>query len=225
MSMRLLILGATGHTGGLLLQQALQRGHKVTAYARSPTKLRPADGLSVVAGDLKHSDKLAAALMGHDAVLSALGPAPREALQPSTLLTDCMRTTLEAMNAAGVRRLIVVSAAVLFPERGLFFAFFRWLLRHHARDLRGMEQLVRESGCAYTLARPPRLVHTSEVGFRAVSEALPLGARVMSFAAVAAFMLDAVERGAHVGEVVGLGPALKEARRLPEARSVTGSGS
>ena len=215
--MRLLLLGATGRTGKELLAQALRRGHQVTAFVRTPTKLRATEGLTVVRGELRHPTALAAALVGHDAVLSALGPAPREAFRPSTLLTDCMRTTLEAMNMAGVRRLGVVSAAVLFPERGLYFAFFRWLLREHARDLRGMEQLVRESPLDFTLARPPRLVVRPELGFEALSGALPAGSRSMSFAAVAAFLLDSVERSIHLGEVVGLGPARAASRQLPRA--------
>jgi putative NADH-flavin reductase len=207
-------LGATGHTGTEIVRQALARRHSVTAFVRSPTKLQPADALTIVRGELHQPDALSVALAGHDALLSTLGPRPREAFRPGTLLTDCMRTTIQAMNTAGVTRLAVLSAAVLFPERGFYFAFFRWLLRHHARDLRGMEQVLRESSLAWTSARPPRLVHSGELGFRALSGALPRGGRSMSYAAVAAFMLDAVELGSHVCEVVGLGPAPALSRAL-----------
>jgi putative NADH-flavin reductase len=212
--MKLLILGATGHTGRELVRQALTRGHSVTAFVRSPTKLEPTDGLSIVPGALGEPAGLCAALSGHDALLSALGPHPREAFRPSTLLTDCMRTTIQAMRTAGVARLGVVSAAVLFDEPGWYFAFFRWLLRHHARDLRGMEGLLQASGLSFTIARPPRLVHSAERGFRAAALAMPEGSRSMSYAALAAFLLDAIEGKSHVGEVVGLGPALEPARPL-----------
>jgi uncharacterized protein YbjT (DUF2867 family) len=212
--MRLLILGATGHTGTQLVRQALARGHLVTAFVRSPTKLQPADGLRIVRGELRQPDALGAALVGHDALLSALGPPAREAFRPSSLLTDCMQTTLEAMHSAQVSRLAVVSAAVLFDERGWYFALFRWLLRHHARDLRSMELLLQQSGLAFTIARPPRLVQAAELGFRALTAGLPSASRSMSFAALAAFMLDAIEQRSHVGEVVGLGPALGQPRAL-----------
>ena len=155
---------------------------------------------------------MAAALPGHEAVLSAIGPHPREALRPSTLVTDCARATVEAMTTSGVPRLAIVSAAVLFPEKGLYFAFFRWLTRHHARDLRGMEDIVRASCLAWTIARPPRLTTSPDVGFRALRDVLPPGSRAMSFRSVAAFMLDAVERRSHVTEVVGLGAAIAGAR-------------
>jgi putative NADH-flavin reductase len=202
--MRLFLLGATGRTGSEIVNLALARGHEVTAFVRSPHKLSPAGSLTIVRGDPRRQDAIAAALPGHDAVLSAIGPPPREALRPSTLVTDCARATVEAMTAAGIARLAIVSAAVLFPEKGLYFAFFRWLTKHHARDLRAMEDIVRASGLAWTIARPPRLTRSPDTSFRAVRDALPPGSRVMSFRSVAAFMLDAVERRFHVADIVGL---------------------
>jgi uncharacterized protein YbjT (DUF2867 family) len=109
------------------------------------------------------------------------------------------------MANSGISRLAIVSAAVLFPEKGLYFAFFKWLLRHHARDLLAMEDLVRASSLAWTIARPPRLTNSPDAQFRAVRDALPPGSRAMSFRSVAAFMLEAVERRSHITEIVGLG--------------------
>jgi putative NADH-flavin reductase len=206
--MKLFVLGATGKTGSEIVRLALVRGHEVTAFVRSPHKLSPAGSLTIVRGDPRDPrdpEAMAAALPGHDAVLSAIGPHPREALRPSTLVTDCARTTVEAMTASGVSRLAIISAAVLFPEKGLYYSFFRWLTRHHAFDLRGMEAIVGASRLSWTIARPPRLTRSPGASFRAARDALPSGSRVMSFRSVAAFMLDAVERRSHMCEVVGLG--------------------
>lgn len=204
-AMRLFVIGANGRTGKEILDLARGRGHEVTAFVRSPDKLDTMPGVRVVVGDPRQRDSIASRLPGHDAVLSAIGPRPSDALlRPTTLLADCARATVDAMTATGVGRLGIVSAAVLFPEKGLEFAFFRWLLRHHAHDLRAMECIVRASGLAWTIARPPRLTHSGDVSFVAVRDALPTGSRVMSFRSVAAFMLDAVERRSHVAEVVGL---------------------
>jgi uncharacterized protein YbjT (DUF2867 family) len=68
-----------------------------------------------------------------------------------------------------------------------------------------MEDIVRASGLAWTIARPPRLTNSPDVRFRALRDALPPGSRAMSFRSVAAFMLEAVERRSHVTEIVGLG--------------------
>jgi putative NADH-flavin reductase len=217
--MRLFVIGANGRTGREILDLASTRGHEVTAFVRSPEKLEltrfrfdvakraeAAGSLTVVRGDPRRPESIAAALPGHDAVLSAIGPHPRDALRPSTLVSDCARATVEAMIARGIGRLAIVSAAVLFPEKGLYFAFFRWVTTYHARDLRAMEHIVQTSGLAWTIARPPRLTQSAETKFLAVRDALPAGSRAMSFRSVAAFMLDAVERRSHVDEIVGLAP-------------------
>jgi uncharacterized protein YbjT (DUF2867 family) len=115
------------------------------------------------------------------------------------------------MTASGVSRLVIVSAAVLFPEKGLYFAFFRWLTKHQARDLRAMEHIVQASGLAWTIARPPRLTKSADASFVTARDALPAGSRAMSFRSVAAFMLDAVERRSHVTDIVGLARGAREA--------------
>ena len=73
-----------------------------------------------------------------------------------------------------------------------------------------MEQIVRESRLAWTIARPPRLTSSGDPNFVALPDALPSGSRSMSFRAVAAFLLESVERRSHVGEVVGLAQGIQE---------------
>jgi len=203
--MNLFVLGATGKTGSRILDLARARGHQVTAFVRSPSKLPSAPGLRVVGGDPLDPSALSAAMPGHDAVLSAIGAPPGQALfRPHTVVSDIARATVQAMSAAGVSRLGLVSAAVLFPETGLRFAFFRWLLQHVARDLTAAEAVVRASDLDWTLVRPPRLVRSDETRARVAPDALPPGGTVTSFAAVAAFLLDAVERHEHSRTLVGL---------------------
>jgi len=203
--MRLFILGANGKVGTQLIDLALSRTHQVTAFVRSPEKItQQHPRLQVVRGDPHNVDELARSLPGHDAVLSALGVRPPLAFRPHTLVQECAASTVGAMTRAGVKRLVLVSAAVLFPEDGLYFAFFRWLLSHIARDLATAEEIVRASSFNWTIARPPRLLNRADEMYRSVSGALPAGGSSMSFRAVAAFMLDAVEHHAHIHEVVGL---------------------
>src|SRR4051794_25634048 len=203
--MKLVILGATGHIGRELVDLALARGHEVTAYVRTPAKIQRRDsGLFIKQGDALQVDRLTEALLGQDAVVSALGLPAKQALRPSSFMAEAMASTVAAMKRAQVERLAVVSAAVLFPMPGLFYAFFRWLLKHHARDLSAMESVLEATELEWTIARPPRLVNGPEVTPRVVVGGLPPRARVLSYRAVAAFLLDCLERQRHVREVVGV---------------------
>ena len=203
--MRLFILGANGKTGTQLVDLALARGHEVTAFVRSPGKItRRHPRLEVRRGDPHRVDELASALPGHDVVLSALGVRPPQAFRPHTLVQECAASTVAAMTRAGVKRLVLVSVAVLFPLKGLRFAFFRRLLTHVMRDLGAAEQIVRATPLDWTIARPPRLIETSAEAYRSTRDELPPRGFSMSFRAVAAFMLDAVENRTHVHEIVGL---------------------
>jgi putative NADH-flavin reductase len=206
MTLRLFVLGATGHIGTNVVDLALARGHRVTAFVRSPRKIqRTHAALTVLEGDPLSTDALARAMTDHDAVLSSIGPPPRDALRPCTLMAEAAASAVAAMTAAGVGRLAIVSAAVLFPDRRLSFRFFQWFLRHHARDLVAMEAVVRAARFDWTIARPPRLVHTQDESYRASRDGLPAGAFSMSYRAVAAFLVDCAAQRAHAGEIVGLG--------------------
>ncbi len=203
--MRLFVVGATGHVGTQFVALALGRGHSVTAFVRSPQKVgRQHQGLSVIRGDPLSTDALASAMPGHDAVITALGVRPPAAFRPHTLVGDAAASTVAAMTRAGVKRVALVSAAVLFPLQGPAYAFFRWLLKYVARDLAMAENILRATSLDWTIARPPRLVQRPDDLYRDRTGALPADARTMSFRAVAAFLLDTVEQRTHLQEIVGL---------------------
>src|ERR1700746_2677606 len=89
-------------------------------------------GATVCQGDPRSAAELCDPLAGHDAVLSAIGP---PGLGRTTILRDCARSTVAAMQAEGLRRLLVVSAAMLFQDAGILAAVLRrTLLRNVAED-------------------------------------------------------------------------------------------
>src|SRR5829696_10250950 len=72
---RIVVFGASGGIGHQVVEQALNRGDEVTAFVRSPGKLRFSDPkLTVVAGELSAKAAVDSAVGGADAVISALGP-------------------------------------------------------------------------------------------------------------------------------------------------------
>lgn len=206
---RIFLLGANGHTGTQVIDLALGRFHEVTAFVRSPQKItRQHPRLKVVRGDPRALEQLTQALPGHDAVISALGARPPAAFRPHTLVQECAASTVAAMQRTGVRRLVLVSAAVLFPEKGTFFVFFRWLLTYIRRDLGTAEEIVRATSLDWTIARPPRLTSSSDERYRAERDALPASGYSVSFRALAAFLLNVVEGRNYVRETVGLAGAI-----------------
>jgi putative NADH-flavin reductase len=110
--MNLVILGATGRTGLLLVRQALDAGHHVTAYVRKNGDLPAHPDLTVMLGPLGDAAAMTAAFTGADAVVSCLGPAatPAVAFQRHTLMTDTLPVVLSSMGTAGVGKLVVLSA-------------------------------------------------------------------------------------------------------------------
>ena len=72
--MNIALIGATGFVGSAVLNELLQRGHRVTVLARNPAKLTPREGLTVVAADAQDAAQVAKAVAGHDAVVSAYNP-------------------------------------------------------------------------------------------------------------------------------------------------------
>jgi uncharacterized protein YbjT (DUF2867 family) len=211
--MRLFVLGATGRTGVELLDLALAHGHAVTAFVRSPRKItRRDERLAVVEGRVDEARPMAAAMTGHDAVVSVLGPTPWQAIGGgTTLMRDSTTTALSAMEQAGVKRFLVVSSALLFPGGGPGAAVLRSLIGHHVRDLRAMELAIEKSAVEWTIARPPRLIMTHDEAFAAAEGSFPGRLTVgisMSWRAVAAYLVDALERRLHSHRVIGLSRAL-----------------
>ena len=199
--MKLFVIGATGRTGREIVQQALERGHHVTAFVRSPqaVTLRH-ERLTVLKGDATDENQLSQAMQRHDAVVSALGP--REVFKPSSLLHDSALATIRAMQRSGVKRLLILSAAAHFP--GTPNRIVSFILRNHMRDSLAMEKVVQDSGLDWTIARPPRLTQGQFTTYRSREGAAPRRCFTLSRKAVAAFMLDAIEQKRHFQRIVGI---------------------
>jgi putative NADH-flavin reductase len=199
--MKLFIIGATGRTGCEIVQQALARGHDVTAFVRSPESVTSRnERINVVRGNAMDEKQLIDALQNHDAVISTLGP--RQPFKPSSLLHDSALATTRAMNRSGVKRLVILSAAAHFP--GIPNRIVSFILRNHMRDSLAMEEIVQASGLDWTIARPPRLTQEQYTTYRSREGAAPRMGFSLSRRAVAAFMIDTIEQKKHFQKIVGI---------------------
>ena len=222
--MKVTIFAATGGIGRQALEQAVAAGHEVTAVVRDPKRLNGSrGGVRVVTADLAAPDPaaLASAVAGADAVLSGLGPRSASDVGVAWHGTEAI---VRAMKAAGVHRIVVVSAAPVgtmpspgrpqppkydpgdgFFMRHLFSPLIKAALRAHYADLALMEDVLRDSGLDWTVVRPPRLTDKPLTGtYRtAYGQNLRRGL-LISRANVAHLMLRALEQPDTIGQVVGI---------------------
>jgi putative NADH-flavin reductase len=199
--MKLFVIGATGRTGQEIVQQALERSHHVTAFVRSPEAvISRHERLSVLKGNAMDEGQLSEAMQGHDAVLFTLGP--REVFKRSSLLHDSALATVRAMHRAGMKRVLILSAAAHFP--GVPNRIVSFILRNHMQDSLAMEKVVQDSGIDWTIARPPRLTQEDYTTYRSREGAAPRRGFSLSRKAVATFMLDVIEQKKHFQEIVGI---------------------
>lgn len=104
--MNVVLYGASGMIGSRILKELLQRGHKVTAVVRNPGNM-PVAGASAVKGDVLEPASVAATAKGADAVVSAYAPPKGD----EPVLSAAVIALLEGVEAAGLRRLIIVGGA------------------------------------------------------------------------------------------------------------------
>lgn len=160
--MKLFVVGATGRTGSLVVQQALARGHEVTAFTRRTEAVTLSDpGLRVARGDGLSLDDLAQ-VAGHDAVLSIVA-APD--LKQTTVAEQVTRNLVRAMSDNGVNRIVVTSShALVATTPKLAVAFIRMVLRHSYADAQNMEAVLQQSSLDWRIVRANRLVDKPAVG-------------------------------------------------------------
>ena len=112
---------------------------------------------STVVGDGRSLDDVRAAVRGRDAVISVVGPSGRG---QTSVVSDVSSTVAAAMQAEGVRRLVVVSAnGLVATHPPIAASIVRWVFRRVYADLAVMERVVRSSGLDWTIVRPTQLTN------------------------------------------------------------------
>ena len=206
--MKLVVLGATGGTGLELVRQAVERGHSVTAFVRSPERLtRFREQLNIVQGNLLSSAEFERVIEGHDAVLSAFGPRTPVSKADATLLQRFAVALTDGMKRARVWRVVVESVAFLFKDSILPPVYFlgRLFFPRIVADASAMEGIFEESQLDWTVVRPPELTDKPYTGKYRVREGhLPRFGFRVSRADVADFMIRAVEKHALSRKIVGV---------------------
>jgi putative NADH-flavin reductase len=111
MFMKVALIGATGYVGSQLLNEALNRGHEVTAIVRRIERLPERPGLTAKQADVMDVDALAALLAGHEAVIAAFNPDRTVPGDVFERMVDGAKSIIAATKKSGVKRLLAVGGA------------------------------------------------------------------------------------------------------------------
>ena len=167
----ILVIGASRGIGLETVKAALAAGHKVRAFARSAPSIDISDpNLTKITGDALVRGEVAAAVQGVDAVIYAVGATSlSDLLFGTTLFSDSTRALVEAMQGAGVRRLMMVTGAGAGNSRGrINFLYdnliFPLVLQRAYNDKDIAEDIVEKSGLDWTIARPGGLTNRPATG-------------------------------------------------------------
>ena len=165
--MKLIIFGSTGDTGRQVVTQALEQGHEVTAFARSPEKLdQKHEKLQVIEGNVLDFASVERAIQGQDVVLCTLGLPP---MDKSNLRANGTKNIIRAMEKTGVKRFICQSSDGVGESRDTLPFLMKYLivpfmLRRAFADHEIQENYIKESQLDWIIVRPVALTDGEHTG-------------------------------------------------------------
>jgi putative NADH-flavin reductase len=210
--MSIVVFGANGPTGRLLVSHALAAGHQVIAVTRRPDKFpQQHPNLTVARADVLDASAVEGVVSGADAILSTLG-APYGRKQVAVYSVG-VRNILTAMERHQVRRLVVVSSSATDPkpyaDAGFFFnrvvqPFVVAVLGKTVyEDMRRMEELIRNSDVDWTIVRPSGLFDTDFVSDYELAEDHIAG-RFTARSDLAAAMLAQIDDERYIRKILAI---------------------
>lgn len=193
--MKVLVIGATGPTGRLVLERAQRAGDSVTALVRRPEALADLSSqITVLEGDPTAPADLATAMIGQDVVISTLGRG--RSMGPTDLFSRAAAALVSAAEQTGTTRVVWLSsfgAGDTYPSstpvQKIMYSTF---LRAVYADKTASERLLRASDLDLTLVYPTTLTHKPGKGTYRSGEHVPMkGAPTISREDVAHFLHSA----------------------------------
>jgi putative NADH-flavin reductase len=163
--MKIALFGAGGAIGQSIAEEALSRGHQVTAVVRDPSKFKLAhEKLTVVKGDAASAESVAKTVTGHDAAISAVGPTGTNTEQG--FLVEVAQALIKGLAKAGMSRLVVVGGAgslevapgLQLVDAPAFPAAYRGIALAHRDSL----DVFRTADLDWTYISPAALIEPGE---------------------------------------------------------------
>lgn len=213
--MKILLLGATGRTGKFVIEEALKRGHQISAIARDPEKLKDYP-IEITQGTPYDYATVEKAITACDAVINTLNISRKSdnpwapLAAPEDLISKAASNTITAMEKAGVKRFVALSTIGAGRSWKKTPAILRLIvsisnLKYAFRDHGRQEEILENSSVSYTICRAPMLSkEINTKGAIAVKEFENPPNLVLSRNSAAEFFLKIIEDVEHIREVVNL---------------------
>jgi putative NADH-flavin reductase len=201
--MKVLVFGASGKTGGLVVERALAKGHDVTVLVRDASRFKR-DGVRVLVGDATKREDVSNAMQGQAAVIDTIGGTTP--YKKTRLETTAAHNIIEAMQAEGISRLIVVSAMGVGSSRSQAPAWYKYLLlptflRGSTEDKTAMELEVNASRLDYVITRPAILKDGPPTGSLTVLDSHATGHQT-NRSDLANFIVDQLSTDEHLHRAI-----------------------
>jgi len=204
--MKLIVFGSTGGTGKEIVIQALEAGHEVTAFARSPEKVElEHKKLKIIEGNVLELKAVESGIQDHEAVICALGMP--NIMDKSRLREKGTKNIILGMKHANLKRLICQSALGVGDSRGLLPFHYKYFLaplimKHLYMDHHLQEKQIKNSELEWVIVRPGILTKgertmTYQHGFNLNNK--PKTVKI-SRADVAHFMLKQLDNDQYLGK-------------------------
>jgi len=153
-----LVFGATGKTGRIIVKKFLKDGYSVKAFVRNIKKVNHIvhENFSVAQGDVRNAKAVEDAVKDSDIVISALGNLK---VFRNTIISDGVANIVAAMKLHGKSRLLFMSSLGVGDSKwqlGLIYnlIYLPTFLRNVFKDKERQEKIIHESGLAWTIIRP-----------------------------------------------------------------------
>lgn len=204
--MKILILGATGRTGRLIVEEALKQGYDLNVLVRDKNKMPfNSKSIEIYEGTPTRRTDLAAAMHGCDLIISALGivrasDAPwSKLITPKNFISESIKNVIAEADQQNVKRLITISAWGVGETKKQIPFWLRWLIDYtnmgpvyeeHEKE----EKLLANSNLNWTAVRPVALSDSKKIKTLKVSfNNLPKPSLQISRQSVAKFIVDVVK--------------------------------
>lgn len=204
--MHILLFGATGRTGCLILNELLNNGHSVNIIVRDRAKVKSSSkNLTILEGSTLDKDLIAVAISDCDAIISALNISrnsdfPWSALRtPKTLLSETIQLVIKSAESHNIKRIIVLSAWGANETIHDIPWWFRWTIKwsnisYGYKDHERQEDILKHSAMDWTAVRPVGLINSDiDKPLKVSLDNRPKPFPIVSRKSIAEFTVDVLE--------------------------------